>query len=152
MEEDLFDHFERRLQGLWVRGLYLIGQESSVEALQILYAELISKITDSGRCPYYHPLNMFGQALGRWVGIGFWLVKRSWGSALGHARLECRYLEAQHRYAYVFDQCGRIASFDGLMTHLPFVPIAEKSPGPLSFRGVLPLAGAMAKIDVMRRL
>ena len=31
------------------------------------------------------------------------------------------------------------------MTHLPFVPIAEKSPGPLSFRGVLPLAGAMAK-------
>ena len=31
------------------------------------------------------------------------------------------------------------------VTHLPFVPIAEKSPGPLSFRGVLPLAGAMAK-------
>ena len=87
---------------------------------------------------------MFGQALGRWAGIGFWLVKRSWGWVLGHARLECRYLGARHRYAYVLDQHRRIASFIAIMTDLPFVPIAEKSPGPLSFRGVLPL-GAMAK-------
>ena len=41
-------------------------------------------------------------------------------------------------------------SFISLMTHLPFVPTAEKSPGPLSFRGVLPLAGPMAKIDIVR--
>ena len=116
-----------------------------MEALQILYADLISKITDSGQCPYYHPLSMFGQALGRLAGIGLWLVKRSWGSALGHARLECRYLGARHRYAYVFNQRRRIASFIAVMTDLPFVPIAEKSPGTLSFRGVLPLAGAIAK-------
>lgn len=116
-----------------------------MEALQILYADLVSLITDYGRCPYYHPLCMFGQALGRWAGIGLSLAKRSWGSALGHARLERQYLGARHRYAYVFNQCRMIASFIALMTHLPFVPIAEKSPGPLSFRGVLPLAGAMAK-------
>ena len=110
-----------------------------------MYADLISKITDSGQCPYYHPLSIFDQVPGRWAGIGLWLVKRSWGLALGHARLECRYLGARHQYAYVFNQCRQIASSIALMTHLPFVPIAEKSPGPLSFRGVLPLAGAMAK-------
>lgn len=110
-----------------------------------MYTDVILKITDSGRCPYYHPLSMFGQAQGRWAGIGFWLVTRSWGLAPGHAHLECRYLGAQHRYAYVFNQFRRVASFIALMTDLPFVPIAEKSPGALSFRGVLPLAGAMAK-------
>lgn len=110
-----------------------------------MYADLNSKITDFGRCPYYHPLSMFDQAICRWVGVGLWLAKRSSGSALGHARLECRYLEVRHRYAYIFNQCRRIACFIASMTHLPFVPIAEKSPGPLSFRGVLPLAGAMAK-------
>ncbi len=88
---------------------------------------------------------MFDQALCRWIGTRLWLVKRSWGLALGHARLECRYLGVRYRYAYVFNQCRRKASFMVLVTHLPFVPIAEKSPGPLSFRGVLPLAGPMAE-------